>query len=55
MKKHYETPTVEKIRFNYRDQVVADSGSVSDRTVYSDTCNIQSLVVNGVDVCSSLP
>lgn len=26
MKKIYETPTVEKIRFNYRDQVVAASG-----------------------------
>ena len=26
MKKLYETPTVEKIIFNYRDQVVAASG-----------------------------
>ena len=26
MKKSYETPMVEKIRFNYRDQVVAASG-----------------------------
>ena len=26
MKKDYETPTVEKITFNYRDQVVAASG-----------------------------
>lgn len=26
MKKIYETPSAEKIRFNYRDQVVAASG-----------------------------
>ena len=26
MKKPYETPSVEKIAFNYRDQVVAASG-----------------------------
>lgn len=26
MKKSYETPSVEKIKFNYRDQVVAASG-----------------------------
>lgn len=26
MKKEYITPTAEKIRFNYRDQVVAASG-----------------------------
>lgn len=29
MKKSYETPSVEKIKFNYRDQVVAASGSTS--------------------------
>ena len=28
MKKSYETPSVEKITFNYRDQVVAASGGV---------------------------
>ena len=28
MKKSYETPSVEKIKFNYRDQVVAASGGV---------------------------
>lgn len=28
MKKSYETPSVEKICFNYRDQVVAASGTV---------------------------
>ena len=26
MKKNYEAPSVEKIEFNYRDQVVAASG-----------------------------
>ena len=30
MKKIYETPTVEKIRYNYRDQVVAASAGGSD-------------------------
>ena len=29
MKKLYETPTVEKIKFNYRDQVVAASGDTT--------------------------
>ena len=29
MKKSYETPSVEKIKFNYRDQVVAASGTLN--------------------------
>ena len=29
MKKTYETPTVEKISFRYRDQVVAASGTLN--------------------------
>ena len=29
MKKTYTSPTVEKIRFNYRDQVVAASGMLN--------------------------
>ena len=29
MKKSYETPTVEKIAFQYRDQVVAASGDAT--------------------------
>ena len=29
MKKSYETPSVEKIKFNYRDQVVAASGDLN--------------------------
>lgn len=28
MKKTYETPSVEKIQFQYRDQVVAASGEI---------------------------
>ena len=28
MKKNYETPMVEKIAFQYRDQVVATSGCI---------------------------
>lgn len=58
MKKHYEVPTVEKISFNYRDQVVAASGEsggtpgTPGRTIYSDGCNIQNMVVFGFDVCS---
>ena len=32
MKKVYETPTVEKIAFNYRDQVVAASGGEGNVT-----------------------
>lgn len=55
MKKHYETPTVEKIQFDYREQVVAASGDPSGpvRTIFSDGCNIQSLIVLGYDICSS--
>ena len=30
MKKYYETPSAEKIAFNYRDQVVAASGANGD-------------------------
>lgn len=57
MKKNYETPTVEKIQFNYREQVVATSGisgSGPVRTIFSDSCNIQSLIMLGYDICSSL-
>lgn len=62
MKKFYETPSAEKISFNYREQVVAASGgSTGDttpsggpgRTLFSDGCNIQSLIVLGYDICSS--
>ena len=33
MKKTYETPTVEKIAFQYRDQVVVASGTCESRWV----------------------
>ena len=43
MKKLYEAPTVEKIRFNYRDQVVAASGANEDQvllgTVHEKMCH----------------
>lgn len=57
MKKHYETPSAEKIRFDYREQVVAASGTNvpgpdSPRTVFSDGCNVQSMIVLGYDICS---
>lgn len=59
MKKHYETPTVEKIQFDYREQVVAASGGNGGgefgRMIFSDACNIQSLIALGYDVCSNLP
>lgn len=59
MKKHYETPTVEKIQFNYREQVVAASGTSvpgpdSQRPVFSDACDVMNVVVLGYDVCSRL-
>lgn len=59
MKKRYETPTVEKIRFNYRDQVVAASGtSVPDsgfrRTIFSGGCDVMNMIVLSYDLCSRL-
>lgn len=39
MKKTYETPSVEKVAFQYRDQVVVASGCVSRwENVGSDGC-----------------
>lgn len=59
MKKTYETPSVDKIAFNYRDQVVATSGNAGSvppgRTIFSDACNVQTVIVIGYDVCSMLP
>lgn len=36
MKKIYETPSVEKIKFNYRDQVVAASGGTNETQTTGD-------------------
>lgn len=59
MKKTYETPSVDKIAFNYRDQVVATSGNAGSvppgRTIFSDACNVQDMLVLGHAICSSLP
>ena len=59
MKKSYETPTVEKIRFNYRDQVVAASGAPvanSDTGVGNSTSDRANQVVdyllNGAGISS---
>lgn len=54
MKKNYETPVVDKISFNYKEQVVAASGGF-ERPIYSDGCNVQSMIVLGHDICSVLP
>lgn len=54
MKKNYETPVVDKISFNYKEQIVAASGGF-ERPVFSDGCNVQSLIALGYDVCSRLP
>ena len=34
MKKIYETPSVEKVAFQYRDQVVVASGNISGSCTY---------------------
>ena len=59
MKKTYTSPTVEKIRFNYRDQVVAASGApvaTSDTGVGNNTGDRANQVVdyllNGAGISS---
>ena len=42
MKKTYETPSIEVVAFQYRDQVVAASG----------TCYVTSEVVSGTSQCN---
>lgn len=54
MKKNYETPVVDKISFNYKEQVVAASGGFG-RTVFSDGCNVQNMIALGYPICSALP
>lgn len=57
MKKHYETPSADKIRFDYREQVVAASGDSSfnnpstGRTLWSSGCDVQNLIALGYDIC----
>lgn len=50
MKKEYETPIAEKIEFCYKEQIVA---SGVERFVFSDGCNVQSMVTLGYDICTS--
>ena len=64
MKKSYETPSVEKIKFNYRDQVVAASGgeavvdgAVTGGNSTSDRANeVVDYLLNGagVRICDSI-
>ena len=47
MKKSYEPPSVEKIKFNYRDQVVAASGIVEPEnggSVSSDKTTAEQII-----------
>lgn len=37
MKKAYETPSVEVVKFEYKDQVVATSGCTTQKTHVGDT------------------
>lgn len=58
MKKNYETPVIDKISFNYKEQVVAasgDSGGGFEYQIFSAGCYVQNLIVMGYDVCSHLP
>ena len=64
MKKEYITPTAEKIRFNYRDQVVAASGeggggtsnpsfgSITRENWGSNGCKLYALEATGWNLCS---
>ena len=49
MKKAYEAPSIEKIAFNYRDQVVAASGG--EMSGQNTGNNGSSLEYNGYNVC----
>lgn len=40
MKKNYETPCAEAIKFNYRDQVVAASGGIAAYDTGSSGCTV---------------
>lgn len=59
MKKTYETPCADKIAFNYRDQVVAESGGsdpiTGDNTGYNFItrgCDRENMIAFSYDVCS---
>lgn len=65
MKKSYETPMVEKIKFNYRDQVVAASGGANSsgtdeqRSDIGGGCytweDLGKLVLDTLGVCQYIP
>lgn len=63
MKKVYEVPTVEKIAFNYREQVVAASGvtdmpgtpsigQLTNETWGQNGCKLYALEAYGIGICS---
>lgn len=56
MKKAYETPSVEKIAFNYRDQVVAASGDENNGSTQEDWGDILGRIFEGLgsSVCKPL-
>ena len=47
MKKSYETPSIEVVKFQYRDQVVATSGTGSVACIF--------VRVDGFDKCGETP
>lgn len=57
MKKVYETPTAEKISFNYRDQVVVASvvtpevGTVTNENLGQNGCKLYLLEAYGARIC----
>ena len=60
MKMKYETPSAEKISFNYRDQIVAASagggGSTGDTGGSTGTGIVQDIiktVIGGTDLCGN--
>ena len=58
MKKTYETPSVEKIAFCYRDQVVVASGAITSCKTVIETTHVWNVLaerdgVNGCD-CKGL-
>ena len=58
MKKTYEAPSIEKIAFNYRDQVVAASGALAGDNGVIDTPSTGEQIISrlaesmGVSQCS---
>ena len=64
MKKNYTSPTIEKIAFRYRDQVVAASGDTpgttpevgqwNDEPSISGSCSLYAFEAYGANICNLL-